>query len=78
MKIKILDWKDAVKASNENNDNSAGLDDMVFGIDKSWKYWGKVIDNVTPRKVDGLLVCIAGGMYVPYWLYEEIDEYCEV
>ena len=72
MKIRIFTWEDACKAAAENEDDYYDETvDCIFGLEKSWPYWGKTVEPRLP--IDNFDGYDVDDWAVPSWLCEVVD-----
>lgn len=73
MKIKILNWEDAVKAAKEHGEEYyMETGGSIYGLDYDWEYWGKTVEPGMP--IDNFDGYDFKGWSVPSWLCEVVRE----
>lgn len=73
MKIRIFTWEEACKAAAENEDDYYDENvDCIFGLEKSWPYWGKTVEPELP--IDNFDGYDVDDWAVPSWLCEVVEE----
>lgn len=76
MKIRIFTWEEALKAViKRDNESYTEESNGLYGINKNWEYWGKIVDTLLIEVKENLIdYYVVDGFHVPTWLVEVLDD----
>ncbi len=72
MKIKILTYEQAKEQEFIVTQEYSSDTPYCYGIFQDCPIWGQIIE--VDGYIDDIKTCRVGLYYVPYWMYEELQE----
>ena len=72
MKIKILTYEQAKEEEFIVEARHFSNTPYCYGIFEDWPYWGQIVE--VDGYIDDMKTCQVGFYYIPYWMYEELQE----